>query len=106
MPLVHLRAVHFFCGRSTTLLSMALPIKFLVGRQVRYRLIIHGGGSRDNYMTDLKQYGLKAEFLSRRIIGGGFDDSDLIPLLMELESSSSELRTSEDAVENLTGKVV
>jgi hypothetical protein len=45
-----------------------------MGRQIRDRLIIHGG-SRNNYMTDLKQYGLKLENLSG-IIGGGFDNSD------------------------------
>jgi hypothetical protein len=83
---------------------MALPVfKFLMGRQARCRLIIHGG-SHDNYMTDLKQYGLKAENLSR-IIGGGFDNSNLMPLLMELESSLSR-GDEEDAVENLTGEVV
>jgi hypothetical protein len=91
MPLLHLRAVHFFCGRSTTLLSMALPaFKFIMGRQVRDRLIIHGGSRSDsNYTTDLKQYGLKLENLST-IIGGGFNNSDLNSL---------------DAVEDFTGKV-
>jgi hypothetical protein len=82
---------------------MVLPVfKFLMGRQARYRLIIHGG-SHDNYMTDLKQYGLKAENLSR-IIGGGFDNSKLMPLLTELESLSS--KEEADAVDSLTGKAI
>lgn len=76
---------------------MALPVyKFILGSQVRHHLIIHGG-SRDHCMTDLEQYGLKAKNLSR-IIGGSFDDSNLMPLLMDLESVSS----AEYAVENLT----
>ena len=100
MPL-HLRAVHVFYGRSTTsiVVSMALPVyKFLLGSQVRHRSIIHGG-SRDHYMTDLKQYGLKAEHLSR-IIGGSFDNYNLMPLLMEFESSFSS-NLEEDAVGTL-----
>ena len=99
MPL-HLRAVHVFYGRRTTsLISMALPVyKFLVGRQVRYHSITHGG-SRDHCMTDLKQYGLKAEHLSR-IIGGSFDNAYLMPLLMEFESSLSS-NVEEDAVGTL-----
>jgi hypothetical protein len=73
-----------------------------MGKQARCRLIIHGG-SHDNYMTDLKQYGLKAENLSR-IIGGRFDNCNLMPLLMELESLSRS--DEKDAVDNLTGEVV
>ena len=61
---------------------MALPVyKFLLGRHIRHHSIIHGGSrsrSRDHYMTDLKQYGFKAEHLSR-VIGGTFDDSNLMP---------------------------
>jgi hypothetical protein len=37
-----------------------------MGRQARYRLIIHGG-SHNNHMTEFKQYGLKAENLSRLV---------------------------------------
>jgi hypothetical protein len=73
-----------------------------MGKQARCRLIIHGG-SHDNYMTDLKQYGLKAENLSR-IIGGRFDNCNLMPLLMELESLSS--KEEADAVDSLTGKAI
>lgn len=99
MPL-HLRAAHFFCGRNTTLFTMALPVfKFIVGRQIRDRLIFHGG-SGDNFRTHLEQYGLKEENLSR-IIGGGFDNSNLMPLLKE-----SELPSDEDAAAHLTGKRV
>ena len=78
---------------------MALPVyKFLLGSQVRHRSIIHGG-SRDHYMRDLKQYGLKMEHLSR-IIGGSFNNSNLLPLLTEFESSfSSNLK--EDAAGTL-----
>ena len=103
LPL-HVRAIHLFCGRSTTLLSSVdLPVfKFLMGRQARYRTIVHGS-TPFRYMTaELKQYGFKTENLSR-IIGGSFDNSNLMPLLMEFESLSSD----EDAPGNLTmGEVV
>jgi hypothetical protein len=89
MPL-HLRANHVFYGRITTslLIGMALPVyKFLLGSQVRHHSIVHGSRG-DRYMTDLKQYGLKTENLSR-IIGGSFDNSNLMPLFKEFESSVS-----------------
>ena len=74
MP-IRVCAAHFFCGRSMTLITMALPIlKFLVGRHVRIRMVIHGG-SGNEYLRNLNVYGLRLENLSLVLPGGGFGPS-------------------------------
>jgi hypothetical protein len=58
MPL-KVRAIHLFCGRSSMLvLGLALPFfKFLMGKFIRMRLVIHGGYQHD-YAPSTLEFGI------------------------------------------------
>ena len=86
-------AAHFFCGRSMTLITMALPIlKFLMGRNVRIRMVVHGGEGAD-YLRNLNVYGLRLENMSHVLTGGGFGPAQFASWLEERRTLEAQQRT-------------
>jgi hypothetical protein len=85
MP-IRVRATHMFCGRSSLVLGLAMPVlKFICGRYNRLRMVMHGGQFKD-YVTSTQPYGLVLANLSH-VLGGQYDHGKFLEWLSQQEGS-------------------
>ena len=89
---IQAKALHFFCGRNKSLLTYVLPaFKYLLGKDLRIRMVVHGGTGVD-YLADIKRYGLCLQKISY-VLGGGFSYQNYLDWLEAQRCKEQERHT-------------